>query len=161
MVASMEMVVRREHSLFTPTFHVTVASLDPVHVHEAFNVQGHHDLSVAADVAMERLRQKGYRLTESMTVHDSYVMAHVVRDEREAATVELAADLVADARAIARALSGMGTRAGAEEIVRLVADLVAGAQGLKARADAVLASDSQVESAAVFEDAMSHLDGGA
>jgi len=152
--AELEMVVRREYALFTPTFHVTVAALGPVNVLEAFDVQGHKDLSAAAQAAMEALRSKGYRLTDPIVVEREYASAHLVRDEQEAATVVLAGDLVADARAIVRALPAISTLTGAREVVRLVADLMAGAQALKARADAVLHSDTRVESAAILDDAM-------
>lgn len=135
----MELSVRREHALFTPTFHATVVSLAPMVVHESFDVQGHQAPAAAAEAAMVRLRSLGYRLTGPVQEHttggyDAYATAHLVRDEQEAATVQLAADLVADARAIVRALPLMGTREGAEQIARLVADLTAGALAIKARA---------------------------
>lgn len=161
MSAELEFAVRREYALFTPTFHVTVASMGPLHVLESFDIQGHKDLSAAAEAAMVKLRAKGYRLTDPIVVEQEYATAHLLRDEQEAATVVLAGDLVADARAIVRALPAIGTHTGAREVVRLIADLMAGAQALQARADAVLHSDARVESAAILDDAMSHLDGGA
>lgn len=154
MSTNLELAVRREFALFTPTFHVTVASMGPLHVLESFDIQGHTTLSAAAEAAMQRLRAKGYRLTDPIVAHGEYATAHVARDEREAATIELAADLVADARAIVRALPAISTHSGAREVVRLVADLMAGAQALQARADAVLHSDARVESAAILDDAM-------
>lgn len=161
MTVELELAVNREYALFTPTFHVTVASLGPLHVLESFDVQGHKDLAAAAEAAMVKLRAKGYRLTDPIVVEQEYATAHLTRDEQEAATVVLAGNLVADARAIVRALPAMGTHSGAREVVRLVADLMAGAQALQARADAVLHSDARVESAAVLDEVMSHLDGGA
>lgn len=161
MTAELELAVRREYALFTPTYHVTVASLGPLHVLESFKVQGHKDLTAAAEDAMVRLRAKGYRLTDPLVFTPEYATAHLVRDEQEAATVVLAADLVADARAIVRALPNIGTHSGAREVVRLVADLVAGAQALQARADSVLRSDSRFKSAEVLGNAKPSLNGGA
>lgn len=158
-----EMSVRREHSVFTPTFHVTVATLDPIQVVEVFDLQpGQMTVVQAARAAMERLRGQGYRLTDPVAERTSgreiYATAHLARDERQAAAVELAADMVADARAVARALPGMSSREGAAEVVRLIDELVASAQGLRARADAVLHADEGVEAAAVLDHAMSELD---
>lgn len=154
MTAELELVVRREHALFTPTYQVTVASSNPVTVRVAFPVQSTKGLLAAAETAMERLRGQGYRLTDPIVEHPGYATAHLVQDEQEAATVQLAADLSADARAIVRALPSIGTREGARDIGRLVASIVAGAQAIKARADAVLHSDARVESAAILDDAM-------
>jgi hypothetical protein len=66
-----------------------------------------------------------------------------------------------DARMLVRALPAIDSRTGATEVVRLVAELMANAQALKARADAVLHSDARVESAAILDDAMTVVDGGA
>jgi hypothetical protein len=159
--SELELVVRREHSLLTPNYHVTVASTAPIAVKEVFDFQTRAGLAAAAETAMDKLRSRGYRLTGPMEVHESFVTAHVVLDEREAATVELVADMGADVRAIARALPLMGTREGAQQMVKLIADLTAGAQALWARADAVLSSDSQVEAAAVYDDVVTVVDGGA
>lgn len=165
MTAVYEMSVRREHSVFTPTFHVTVATLDPIQVVEAFDVQpGQMTVAQAAEVAMERLRQQGYRLTdpvaECVSGYETYATAHLARDEQQAAAVELAAELVHESRMIARALPAIGSREGAGEVVRLVDELVASAQGLRARAYAVLHADEDVEAAAVLDHVMSELDGG-
>lgn len=163
MAAVYEMSVRRERSMFTPTFHVTVATLDPVTVVEAFDVQpGQMTVVQAAGVAMERLRGQGYRLTAPVTEctsgRETYATAHLARDERQAAAVELVADMVADARAVARALPGMSSREGAAEVVRLVDELVASAQGLRARAYAEVHADEGVEAAAVLDHALSELE---
>lgn len=154
MSTELELVVRREPAIFTPSYHVTVASVSPMNVLEAFDFQTREGLSVAAKTAMERLRLKGYRLTGPMEEHGTYASAHVAIDGQETATVVLAGDLMQDARLLVRALPAIDTRAGADEVVRLVADLMAGAQALKARADAVLHSDARVESAAILDDAM-------
>lgn len=164
-VAELELVVRREPAIFTPSYHVTVASVAPMHVVEAFDIQTREGLAAAAEAAMVQLRAKGYRLTKTIVEHDSalggqYATAPVVRDEREAATVVLAGDLMQDARMLVRVLPAIDTPTGAQEVVRLVADLMAGAQALKARADAVLHSDARVESAAILDDAMTAVDGG-
>jgi hypothetical protein len=163
--AELELVVRREPAIFTPSYHATVAATDPMHVVEAFDVQTRGGLAAAAEAAMVQLRAKGYRLTETIVEHDSalggqYATAHVVRDEQQAATVILAGDLMQDTRMLVRALPSIGSAEGASEIVRLVADVMANAQALKARADAVLHSDARVESAAILDDAMTVVDGG-
>jgi hypothetical protein len=159
--AELELVVRREPAIFTPSYHVTVASVSPMNVLEAFDFQTRDNLAVAAQAAMERLRLKGYRLTGPLTEHGTYATAHVVIDGQETATVVLAGDLMQDARSLVRALPAIDTLTGAKEVVRLVADLMAGAQALQARADAVLHSDARVESAAILDDAMTVVDGGA
>jgi len=160
MSGDLELSVRREYALFTPTHHVTVASLGPLDVLESFDLQGHKTVHSAAEEAMARLRAKGYRLTDPLVFTPDYATAHLARDEAEAATVVLAGNLVADARAVVRALPEIGSHAGAREVVRVIADLIAGAQALKARADAVLHSDARVESAAILDDVVSQLDGG-
>lgn len=159
MSTELELVVRREHAIFTPSYRVTVAALGPIHVLESFGIQTRDGLAVAVAHAMEQLRAKGYRLTEPVALHETYASAHMVKDEREEPTVVVGGNLVADARAIARALQVIDTHAGAQEVVRLVADLMAGAQALKARADAVLHSDSRVESAAILDDALAAVAG--
>lgn len=161
MSTELELVVRREPAIFTPSYHVTVASMAPMNVLEAFDFQTRDGLAAAAQTAMERLRAKGYRLTGPMEEHGTYASAHVARDGQETATVVLAGDLMQDVRSLVRALPQIDTRTGAQEVMRLVANLMAGAQALQARADAVLHSDARVESAAILDDAMSHLDGGA
>jgi len=161
MTAELELVVRREPAIFTPSYHVTVASVSPMNVLEAFDFQTRDGLTAAAQSAMEQLRLKGYRLTGPMEEHGTYASAHVAIDGHETATVVLAGDLMRDVRSLVRVLPTIDTLTGAEEVVRLVAELMAGAQALKARADAVLHSDAHVESAAILDDAMSHLDGGA
>lgn len=165
MSGELEMTVRRDGGLFIPSYHVTVVSTGPVSVAESFDVQTHGGITAAVEYAMEQLRAKGYRLTAAVRVHESeqyesFATASVVRDQEQAATVELVANLVADARAAARAMKVVSTPEGAREVRRVLADLVAGAQALQARADAVLHSDARVESAAIFDDAMSHVDGG-
>jgi hypothetical protein len=154
MTAELELVIRRETAILTPSYHVTVASVAPMKVLEAFDFQARDGLTAAAKTAMDRLRIKGYRLTGPMEEHGTYASAHVALDGQEAPTVVLAGDLMQDARTLVRALPAIDTVAGAQEVVRLVADLMAGAQALKARADAVLHSDARVESAAILDDAM-------
>jgi hypothetical protein len=161
MSTELELVIRREPAIFTPSYHVTVASVSPMNVLEAFDFQTRDGLTVAAQTAMERLRAKGYRLTGPLTEHGSYASAHVAVDGQEAPTVVLAGDLMEDARMLVRALPAIDSRTGATEVVRLVAELMANAQALKARADAVLHSDARVESAAILDDAMTVVDGGA
>lgn len=156
----LELVVRREYSLLTPSYHVTVASTGPVQVQVAFDLQARDGLAAVAETAMNRLRSRGYRLTGPMSVHDTYVTAPLVLDEREAATIELAADLGADVRAVVRSLPAMGTREGAQETLRLLGDVLAGAQALQARANAVLSSDEAVEAAAILDDAMAVVEDG-
>jgi hypothetical protein len=166
MSTELELVVRRERAIFTPSYHVTVASTDPMIVVEAFDIRTNEGLSAAAKAAMVDLRAKGYRLTEAIVEHDSalggqYATAHLARDEREAATVVLAGDLVQDARQIVKALSAIDSTDGAREVVRLATSLIANAQALKARAGSVLSSDAQVEAAAVYDDVVANVDGGA
>ena len=157
----LELVVRREYSLLTPSYHVTVASTAPFTVRESFDLQAREGLGAVAETAMERLRAKGYRLTSPIEVFDTHAAARIVLDEREAATIELAAELGADVRAVVRSLPAMGTPQGARQTLKLIADLTAGAQALAARAQAVLSSDGDVESAAILDDAMSAVqDGG-
>lgn len=156
----LELVVRREYSLLTPSYHVTVASTSPFTVRESFDLQAREGLGAVAETAMERLRAKGYRLTSPIEVFDTHAAARIVLDEREAATIEIAADMGADMRAVIRSLSGMGTREGAQETLRFLADLMAGAQALQARAQAVLSSDAAVEAAALLDDAMSAVQDG-
>ncbi|MFG3340580.1 hypothetical protein [Glycomyces sp. NPDC048151] len=165
MSTDLELVVRRERAIFTPSYHVTVASTDPMIVVEAFDVRTNDGMSAAAEAAMVQLRSKGYRLTEAITQHDSalggqYATAHLARDEREAATVVLAGDLVQDARQIVKALAAIDSVEGAREVARLASSVIANAQALKAKADAVLCSDAQVEAAAVYDDVVSSVDGG-
>lgn len=160
-MTDLELVIRREPAILTPSYHVTVASVAPLHVVEAFDFQTRDGLAAAAQVAMDRLRLKGYRLTGPMEEHGTYASAHVVLDGQEAPTVVLAGDLMQDARMLVRVLPAIDTPTGAQEVVRLVAELMANAQALKARADAVLHSDARVESAAILDDAMTVVDGGA
>ena len=160
MSTELELVIRREPAIFTPSYHVTVASVSPMNVLEAFDFQTRDGLTAAAKTAMERLRLKGYRLTGPLEEHGTYASAHVAVDGQETATVVLAGDLMQDARSLVRALPAIDSRTGAAEVVRLVAELVANAQALKARADAVLHSDARVESAAILDDAMTVVDGG-
>ncbi len=154
MNADLELVVRREPALFTPSYHVTVASVSPMNVLEAFDFQTREGLTVAARIAMEQLRLRGYRLTCPMEEHGTYASGHVAIDGQETATVVLAGDLMRDVRSLVRVLPAIDTCAGAQEVVRLVAGLMAGAQALQARADAVLHSDARVESAAILDDAI-------
>jgi ribosomal protein L3 len=162
MSAELELVVRRDHGLFIPSYHVTVMSTGPVSVAEVFDVQTHGGVEAAAQYAMDQLRPKGYRLTAAVEVHQSeqyeaFATAPLVRDEERAATVVLAGDLMQDARQIVKALASIETREGAKEVVRVVADLMANAQALKARADAVLSSDRAVESAAILDDVVTEV----
>jgi len=160
MSGELELVIRREPAIFTPSYHVTVASVAPMNVLEVFDFQTRDGLTVAAEKAMDRLRLKGYRLTGPLTEHGSYASAHVMLDGQETATVVLAGDLMQDARMLVKALPAIDSTVGAQEVVRLVANLMAGAQALKARADAVLHSDARVESAAILDDVVSQVDGG-
>lgn len=166
MSTELELVVRRDHGLFIPSYHVTVMATGPVSVFESFDVETHGGVEAATQYAMDKLRPKGYRLTAAVKVHASdqyepFATAPIARDDERIATVVLAGDLMQDARAIVRALSNLETREGAKEVVRVVADLMANAQAIKARAEAVLSSDAQVEAAAVYDDVMANVDGGA
>ena len=157
----LELVVRRDHAILTPSYHVTVAETNPMHVVESFDLQSHAGLWATAQAAVERLRTKGYRLTAPIEMHQVYVTGSVARDGQGVPTVVLAGDLVQDARQIMKALAAVETRSGAEDVVRLVNDLMANALAIKAKADAVLSSDSQVEAAAVYDDVVTVVDGGA
>lgn len=163
MSTELELVVRREHAIFTPSYHVTVAQTGPLHVIESFDVQHRDGLSAAAAAAMDKLRSKGYRLTEAFTEHGSalggeWASAHVTREERELPLVVLAGDLVQDARMVSKALHVIETRSGAEEVVRLVAGVMANALAIKAKADAVLSSDKAVETAAILDDVVTEVE---
>lgn len=78
--------------------------------------------------------------------------------ERIVTPVELAADIMADARAVVRALPEMETISGAVGARSLLDRLIASAQTLRGRAVAVIDSDAQVEAAAEFDEVWSHLD---
>jgi len=56
MSAELELVVRREYAIFTPSYHVTVAKTGPLHVIESFDVQTREGL--AADLMANLLAIK-------------------------------------------------------------------------------------------------------
>jgi len=163
MSAELELAVRRDGGLFIPSYHVTVMSTGPVTVAESFDVQTHGGVEAAAQYAMDQLRPKGYRLTAAITAHvsqryEAYATATLARDEERVATVVLAGDLMQDAKQVGKALSAIETREGAKEVVRIVADLMANALAIKAKAEAVLSSDKDVESAAILDDVVTEVE---
>lgn len=79
----------------------------------------------------------------------------------EITPVELAQILSTNVHTTVHDVHLIGTVQGAETIRDAMDALISAAQVLRGHADRVLSCDEQVEAGAVFDDVMSHLDGGA